>query len=90
MFAILYMMGFSWLTTLMDVRAASVNKAVAHSFIGIYTMWSDIGAAIGPIIVYLAFSFNGGMITASILSVIILIGLGVKWKVYEQYIFPLP
>lgn len=90
LFAVLYMMGFSWLTTLMDVRAASVNKAVAHSFIGIYTMWSDIGAAIGPIIVYLAFSFNGGMIAVFILSAIILVGLGVKWKVHEQSVSPLP
>lgn len=85
-FAVVYMMGLSWMTTLMDVRAASVNKDVAHSFIGIYTMWSDIGAAIGPIIVYLAFSVEGGMTTVFLLSAFILIWLGVKWKSHDACI----
>lgn len=85
-FAVVYMMGLSWMTTLMDVRAASVNKSVAHSFIGIYTMWSDMGAAIGPIIVYLAFSFDGGMTTIFLLSASILIWLGVKWKSIDAFI----
>ncbi|MBT2582224.1 MFS transporter [Planococcus sp. ISL-109] len=82
--ALVYMLGFSWLTTIMDVRAASVKKSVAHSFIGVYTMWSDVGAAIGPIIVFLAFSIDGGIYGIFILKALILLWLGFKWHSHEK------
>lgn len=77
---LLIMLGATALTTLTDALASDIAKVSnAVSFLTVYSIFQDIGAAAGPVIGYALWMLNGGFIYLYWGGSIILLALALIW-----------
>ncbi len=68
------------LTTLMDALASDVAKSTGPvSVMTSYTIANDLGAAIGPVLIYQLINLNEGIVMGLIGSALILVILAITW-----------
>lgn len=68
------------LTTLMDALASDVAKSTGPvSVMTSYTIANDLGAAIGPVLIYQLINLNDGIVMGLIGSALILVILAITW-----------